>query len=530
MQEASCGNLWLKHGARHLSEFAPWNLPERAPPFGEFLAHAWARRWRGVWIFASVFLPLALVSAWLAPAYRATATLAVLPAPEFTVRPDAGSKDQNESALAMDQIMKAETEILGSEALHAQTIRAVGLSTLYPDLAQPGRSWLRQALRWIVSPWLGPALSGRERMEARALARFDARLRVRATKDSNVIELGFDDEDPALAARALGDLLEGYASARSRLYDDPQARVVRHETERAAAEARAAGQRLAAFKAANAIADLDQQRGLLLKRLSDARQALADARTAEASQAARLAALGAAIRQTPPSVGLYREQDTDERLQTLDDGLVALRGELAAARVHYRDTSRRVTDIEGQIAAREAERARLAADPTPSVARDGRAPDLDALQLDRAQAESDRVAAASRAASLAQQVAALRGEVATLTEKETALHDLERGRAIAEENWRTATRVLAERRLTEAEDALRLANVRVIEPARAPDRPTLLKPLLLLAGGLLGAVAAAAALLWEFLARPTFLTEAGLAEATGLPVLGVFRVAAEAEA
>ena len=86
-------------------------LRDDAPTSREFLLQAWRNRRVATWIFGAI-LSLSLVLAALMPArYRASATLAVLPAPEFTVRPDAGSREQAANPLAMDQIMKAETEI-----------------------------------------------------------------------------------------------------------------------------------------------------------------------------------------------------------------------------------------------------------------------------------------------------------------------------------------------------------------------------------------------------------------------------------
>jgi uncharacterized protein involved in exopolysaccharide biosynthesis len=106
---------------------------------------------------------------------------------------------------------------------------------------------------------------------------------------------------------------------------------------------------------------------------------------------------------------------------------------------------------------------------------------------------------------------------------ERKLDELERQKQIADGNYATAARVMAERRLTEAEDNLRLANVRIIQDARAPLRPGPMKPLLVLAGVFLGLLCAAGLVVWRFAVGPTFLTAAGLAEATGLPVLGVYR-------
>ena len=85
-----------------------------------------------------------------------------------------------------------------------------------------------------------------------------------------------------------------------------------------------------------------------------------------------------------------------------------------------------------------------------------------------------------------------------------------------------ASRVLAEQHMTEAEDALRLANVRVIQSARVPQRPNKTGMLIVIAGVLLGIVSASLWAVRDLAIHPTLLTPEGLAHATGLPVLGVF--------
>ena len=139
---------------------------EAAPSLREFAYHAHHHRGPAL-LAGGLVLGLALlVAAMLPPSYRAAATLAVLPSPEFTVRAAAGSHELNASALAMDQIMKAETEILGSDALHQATIARVGPAMLYPDVFAPApRNLVRRVVHalaaTLLSPWRVTPASGR---------------------------------------------------------------------------------------------------------------------------------------------------------------------------------------------------------------------------------------------------------------------------------------------------------------------------------------------------------------------------------
>jgi uncharacterized protein involved in exopolysaccharide biosynthesis len=512
------------------------------PPLREFLAHLHARRRGAAYILAAILIPALVVAALLTPQYRATASLAVMPSPEYTVREDAGSRAFNNSALAMDQIMKAETGILESDDLHEHTIvtfsepgattphRASpsGALALYPDLgpdrrASPISAALNTAVAFILSPWRGRAPAGSNMTLDAAVKRFGDHLRVLPSKDSNVISVSFVHDDAGISARILNDMLTRYSEQRRRIYNDPQLAVAQGEADDAAMLVRNADAALTAFKAKRGYSDYAAERDLLLKRRSQAQQSLADADAARMQSHARLAVIDGEIRQLPLNTTLYRESDTDTRLQTLDDRLVDLTGRLASAREHYRDTSRNVVDLQTQISLREAERRRMGQDSTPSVVRFGRNLATDTLVVDKVHAAADLASAIAQSVAIHAEISSLNGALETLAADETGLADMTRRKEAADASFAAASRAAAEQRLTEAEDARRLANVRIIQPARVPQHPTWTKPLVCIAGALIALLCALCWLIGGFVTSDTLLTEAGLAYATGLPVLGVFR-------
>jgi hypothetical protein len=179
-----------------------------------------------------------------------------------------------------------------------------------------------------------------------------------------------------------------------------------------------------------------------------------------------------------------------------------------------------------QLRAREGERARMAKASVPSVLRHGRNPSFDPLLVDRARATTETLGAAARHAVLQRELTDIQASLRTLDQQETELALLTQRKAIADANLANASHVLAEQRLTEAEDRLRMAKVRLIQPARTPQRPSPVPILICVAGLLFSALASFAWLMLRFALRPTFLTEEGLEFATGLPVLGVLPVAA----
>ena len=500
---------------------------EAAPSLREFLYHAHHHR-RPALLAGGTVLSLALlVAAILPPSYRATATLAVLPSPEFTVRAAAGSHELNASALVMDQIMKAESEILDSADLHRATIDKVGPAALYADVFAPApRNLVRRVVHVIfatlLSPWRVPTADEPAAREEQGVLRFKHDLSVRPAKDANVIDVTFDATAGATAATTLNTMLALYAQRRATLYDDPQLDIIRREAEAGRQAVAQADERLAAFKREHAISEYESERDLLLRRRSQAEQSAQDTASSVSEHTARLEALAKALTDEHPTIGIYTEQDADTRLQNVNAGLEAIQARLAAAREKYLETSRMVTGLRAELAAHQAEQARLNHDATLSVIRQGRNPTIDPLRLDHAREVGELAAARARLQAEQQDAARLSRMLTALDADEAALAGLQRQRASADDTYRAATRILAERHLSEAEDARRLTNVRVIQPATAPQSPRATPLLVIAAGIVFGALTAFAWVVLAFLRRPVFLTGEGLAAASGLPVLAVF--------
>lgn len=501
--------------------------PEAKPSLREFGAHLRASRGIAFSTFCAVFIPGLLIAALLRPSFRASATLAVLPAPEFTVRNAAGSHDPNTSALAMDQIMKAETAILDSDDLHAATLRKLGQAAIYPDLfgpdeAGPAFRAVKGTLLALLSPWRVTPSNPDVALQQRALRQFETDLEVLPAKDANVITVTLDNRDGQVAADAVNALLALYAARRTRLYDDPQLDVVRKTVAASAAAAAMADRRMADFKQANGISDYTQQRDMLLARMSQAQQAAAEAEAMQGEQEARADALGRQLRGEPANVPIYHEQDPDTRLQAVNAGLQDLRSKLAASREKYLDGSRTIAMLKAQVVAQEQEAARLGRDQAASVVRQGRNPNLETLRLDRARAAADFAAAEARLSAARRQGSAIQESLNRLDIAEVGLLELQRRRDAANEDFRAGSRILADRHLSESEDTLRLANVRVIQPAQAPQKPRPI-PLLVIAASLVfGSLAAFGRITARFVLYPVFRTGEGLEYATGIPVLAVF--------
>ena len=221
-------------------------------------------------------------------------------------------------------------------------------------------------------------------------------------------------------------------------------------------------------------------------------------------------------------ITLYQERDGDTRAQSLLQAVQDLRGRLVAVRGRYLETSRTVQDLSGQLGARETELGRLVHDPVPSIMRTGRNPVVDDIHEGRTRAAADYAAALARRGAAAAESVKIAAQLRALDADQVMLELLQRQVASATEAAAAQSRVLTARQLTEAEDSLRLAKVRVIQPARIPARPGILPVLVAAAGLLLASVVTVARVAGSFMLRGTIWTPEGLTMAAGLEVLAVF--------
>ncbi len=477
----------------------------------ELLVGALADRRRILAVSAGV-LGLAVVAAMLLPTrYQANASLVVLLGQEYTVRAEAGAPAAASGTLESDQIMKAEVEILSGNGLHEQVIRRVGLRRLYPRAARPP-GLLVAALRWVLGgDVLDPA--------KQAVERFDDALDVEASKDANVITVSFSNRDPVVAAETVNTLILLYQAQRRRIYVDPQASMVEGEVARLNVALGQADAALGAFRRSHDIANFDLQRDLLLQRRAALAASLQDDGASAAALRRQLATVAGELARTPATVAQYSEHDPDTRASTLLAALQDLRGREAQLATRLVPGSRILADLRREIAARQDELAQLQGDRTASVTRAGRNANHDAVELDRDHASADLASAEARVAATTQQLAATDEAVRRLSADDIEAEALARSRSVAEDNYRAMVRVLDDRRVTEAVDEHRAANVRLIAAAQAPVRPSKLPLLVVMGGTLLAAVAGAAtALLGETLRR-RIITAERLQRALGLPVL-----------
>lgn len=132
---------------------------------------------------------------------------------------------------------------------------------------------------------------------------------------------------------------------------------------------------------------------------------------------------------------------------------------------------------------------------------------------------AERVSTQTSLNVLTRQMSDADARIAGMEERRRGLDDLEREAALASETYAIHARKLEEARMTEGLDGGQFSNVRVIQPATPPARPTGMRKIIVAIGIVIALISALlVAFLSEWL-RATFLFPAQISRRLGVPVL-----------
>jgi uncharacterized protein involved in exopolysaccharide biosynthesis len=446
------------------------------------------------------------IAAMVQPDYKAKSSLLVLLGTEHTFRPAAGQQFTSSGGVDAEQVLRTEASILGSDDLHRAVVQDIGIEKMYPKLfVKPGPIMQRfDDTRRFLTSILGIAEGSADTEPAdpgvRAVDAFARNLTIDVDRKSSVIGLEFTNPNKTVAADALRVLEARYFELRTKLYGDVQAPIVQVQRDAVRARLAAADAALQAFKKEHDISNLSERRAILLKQQGDQETALTKSEATIAEQTARLTQLN---QQLGAVAG--NKKGAPNAASALQGIVQAYQQRQEEAQTRYRAPA--VDEARRQMLERETDIARMQATQAYGV------------QADRNKTEANLRSSLAGHDAIAAQLTALNRQVASLDADELNLHQLERNRAILEDNDRAVTKILDERQTIESVEANRQSSVRVIQPARVPALPQPTRRLILLAGAIVSTLLSIGSILMSHCFRAIYLRPEALEMDTGLTVL-----------
>jgi uncharacterized protein involved in exopolysaccharide biosynthesis len=453
------------------------------------------------WIALALIVPpvVAVILAFsLSKVYQADAKLLIKPGREFMPTANMG---QNEYALpnsTMSEIVKSEVEILNSKDLAESTLKTISVAALYPDLA---------------------SLPEKEALE-RAVTIFEAQLQVEAIDLSTVVNVGFQSEDPEIAAKVLTALLADFQARHVNVYSAGLIQPIQEQIAAKQKELEALDAKRIAYQNKTGAFSIPEQRASLITQRAAVQTLLHDAEIKEGALEQQVAFLKKSKANTPKMSAL--ESESDPTSQTSSEALqqlMALRQKEQEMEQRYQPNAPAMVQIKAQIAQAE-QFVKQAQSPNSSKTRTGANPLLASIEQQLLTAESELTPITSQIEGYKRQIANFEDQLQQLQGSELEVNNLERQILSLTTDVQTLRTNLEQARLGENMDQAKVSSVSIIDAPRLEPRPVFpRKSLFGLAGVALGLVIAGMIALMSLSFGNTIITVEGAERIFNVPVV-----------
>jgi len=413
-----------------------------------------------------------------------------------------------------EEDLNSEVEILTSRPLREEVVRRLNLGL------DEEEGLLRDLNRWLRSVLVRLSLLEPLTDEQRAILDFEKKLDVSVVRKSNIITVTYSHSKPDRTAAVINTLVDLYMDRHQQLRQVPgnqeffrqQTEALRKSLERAEAE-------LKEFEAQGSLAALNSQKEAIVTKLADFEASLKNTRADIAETVRKIDSLRDQLRSEPARLPTPNRSFLNLAVEETERKLVALELERNRIRQSYLPESRRLLDLDQEIALAQERLARARQEAGP-LDRTEVNPVHQTLQKDLLAAETSLAAFQARQVEQKASVVAFRRQLEELNEKGYRLKSLDRLAKADEDSYLVYMKKLEEARIENAMNQGRMLNVVVAEPAlpplkaKFPNKP--LNILIAMAIGLFGGMALA--LVQQNLDRSVW-SERDIEEEVGIPVL-----------
>ncbi len=476
------------------------------------VAHLIFKR-RRTFVYTAIVPPL-LAAAVLLPRksqYESAASLMVKIIDQDMVAPDALAQQQSQSAASNSnlakQIVSSEILIITSGGVLKTALNHVGVDRVYPDI--------RRAAKRARVPLLDLA--------AERFAKDD--LTVRASGESNVLELSVYNADATIARNLLEALITATVSKQASVLRDPRTEFLDRKLESLRKEAETAKRALGEFKRRTQITSFDEERTLLLRQRDDIQLRLSQTRAEYVAAQGRSGALAGALSTTPEEIALSDENDRAQRaLDQAQGRLTAARSRYENAKLRYTADNPELADIAAEVQVAQHEVEKMGQQSMARV-RKGINPLAQQLSGGLSSARSEANASRGAAKERERQLEDINKRLAYLDSNEIGLRELESRHQVADLSYRSYLQRAESARIVADMNEAGISGLSIVEPPTLPYKPARPRKLMLIALAMIGGMFAGfgVCLLLKILDDTISLPEE-LEDAIGLPVLASIKL------
>jgi uncharacterized protein involved in exopolysaccharide biosynthesis len=431
------------------------------PSFREILSAVF-RSFRLIAV-AMVIPPLvAIVLAFILPKiYQADAKLLIKPGREFLPTASMGQNDNGIPQSTMAEVVKSEIEILNSRDLAEQTLAQVGVGTVYPDLAD-----------------------GSEAAMSKAVLRFGRQLSASQIDLSNVLDVGLQNDDPAIATKVLGALLSNFQARHVTVYSSGLTAPIESQIADKQKELQALDSKRIEYQNATGAFSIAEQRASLIQQRAQLQTALNDLQIKQNALQQQVDFLTKSRANTPKTAAIESENDPNS-LNTSNamTQLMALRQKEQEMLQRYQPTAPAIVQLRAQIAQAEQFLKQNQASGSTKV-RTGANPLLATIDQQLLAARAELTPISSQIDGYQAQIASLDDQLKKLQETELEVNNLQRQIDSLTADLQSLRTNLEQARLAENMDQAKVSAVSVIDLPRLQPRAVFPKKTMFVITGL----------------------------------------------
>lgn len=465
----------------------------------DILTILFKHQWEIIAIFVFCTIISYIVPMKMTPIYRAESSLMVKIGREHMYNAEVGDHSPK-MAFDLQAVVEPEIKILTSRDLIKKVVETIGVKILYPEILEMDKL--------TISP-----------LEV-ALTYFPGNLSVDRPGKSNVIVVGFEHQNPQVAAQVvnlLGDFLKEKHLA---IFSNPQTSFLEEQVQTLRKNLEQSETALQEFKREHGISSILDQRNLLFNQ----RQTIDSRSKANEDQVqglgSKIKSLKRQLHDIPQYIPVSTETENEHpTINATRNELLALRRKEQQLLGKYQESSRMVTDVREEIALIQTLINKQEAQAKEQI-KTVRNPVYQDIQLELLSSESELTSLKTKQGVFLGQIEELDSHISRLNQLEKQFDGLQREVNKDTENLKIYVEKLEMANISTDMDKKQLANVSVIQSASPPISPIKPKKTLILyfgiAFGLLSGVA------WAFVSeffKGGYTRPEQLSLEQGIPVL-----------
>ena len=446
--------------------------------------------------FASVMGVVILVTFLSTPVYQSEAELLVrLGRENVAVDPTVSSRQIVNVTQQEQNEIETESDILKSRALAERIVDTFGAEKilagedrLSPEASsvEAARYWTRRVLGAPMAA-LGHLFAsknsgGSAKQREEAILAFMKDLHVEALKDSNIVSIDYETNDPKLAHSVLDRLVAFYLQKHINVYrTNGSYKFFKQQKSTLQSGLAQAENKLKDLKNSTGTASVVEERSILLQRMGAMRSELEETEAASSASSARIGQLSASLSSLPATV--MQAQITGfpgSAADAMKKDIYELEIDEQKLLSVFTENDLQVKEIRRQIAHDKILLSKAVAQNQVTM---GISRNHEQIQLDLLSEKSNLFSLQAKARTLQAQLNGAQGRLDTLNEREVQFSQLQRDHDTQQSDYNKNSESLEQARINQALEMDKISNISILDDASLPGKPVRPKKFLNLALG-----------------------------------------------